>query len=240
MKLSTVPRGRLKSRTLVSIVIPSYNPGFRILKLLRGLKALEIPNSVKEIIVVNDGSIDLVYDQVKKDKEIFYFEHKKNVGKGGAVKTGFEKSKGDILMIQDDDLEYDVLDIPKLLAPILGGKTEVVFGSRSINKKSGYSSKMYLWGGLLVNNIIKLFLKKNITDSITGSKAFTRNVYEKIKPIESKGFDIESELTVKIVKNGFDILEVPISYYPRTREEGKNIRWYHAFRIIIGIWRYSR
>lgn len=229
-----------KKSVMLSIIIPSYNPGKRLLVLIKKLKALNLPVISKEIIVVNDGSRDPIYNDVKKEKGIIYIEHRKNKGKGGAVKTGFLKAKGDILLIQDDDLEYDTENITGLIKPLLLGKSDVVYGSRRLNKNNKYSSKMYLWGGSFVNLLISLFLRQNITDSITGAKAFTRKVYEKIKPIESHGFEIESEITAKIVKNGFKILEVPITYYPRSRKEGKNIRWHHGFKLVWALLKYSR
>jgi len=239
MKLSTRHTRDVPKKQVLSIIIPSYNAGDRILTLLKKLKTLHVPQVQKEIIVINDASKDPVYKQVSGQEGVIYLEHSKNKGKGGALRTGFKRATGDILLIQDDDLEYDVRNIPKLLSPILSGEAEVVFGSRRLNKKNKYASMAYFLGGSFVNFVVKVFLRQNITDAITGSKVFTRKVYEEIKPIESQGFDIESELTVKIVKSGFRIVEVPIIYSPRTRKEGKNIRWYHAFKLITALWKYS-
>lgn len=222
----------------LSIIIPSYNSGKRLITLLEKLQKIKINGFTKEIIVINDASTDPVYSKVKKSNNIIYIEHKKNTGKGGAVMTGFEKATGDVLLIQDDDLEYDPSDIPILLAPIIAKKTRIVFGSRRLNRKNIYSSKKYLWGGILVNLIISVVLRRRLTDPITGYKALTRNVYNKLKPIESKGFEVEAELTAKAVRERLSIIEVPIRYSPRTHQEGKNIRWYHGFKIILALLKY--
>lgn len=216
----------------LSIIVPAYNSAQRLPALISKLKKISIKNFNIEIIVVDDASKDNTYGVLEKISGIKLLHHIKNVGKGGAVKSGLSIATGDILLIQDDDLEYDPKDIPSLISPIINNEADAVFGSRRLNKKNNYISPSYNMGATIVNNLIKIIIGKNLTDPITGYKAFTREVYKKIQPIESKGFEIEAELTAKISKNNFKIKEVPISYSPRSIEEGKNIRWHHAFPII--------
>ena len=222
----------------LSIIIPAYNSAPKLPHLISKLKKLSIKNSETEIIVVDDASKDDTYEKIKKISGIKLIHHIKNTGKGGALKSGLSVATGDILLIQDDDLEYNPEDIPSLISPIIKNEADAVFGSRRLNKKNKYISTSYKVGATIVNNIIKIIIGKNLTDPITGYKAFTKEVYRQIQPIESKGFEIEAELTAKISKKGFKIVEVPISYSPRSIEEGKNIRWHHAFPIIKSIIKY--
>lgn len=222
----------------VSIIIPAYNSADKIHKLIKRINEANFDKLQTEIIVVDDASKDNTHAELAKIKGIKTVRHKKNTGKGGAVRTGLKIATGDIFFIQDDDLEYDPLEIPKIIKPILLKKTEVVYGSRRLNKKNKYSSRLYYWGGILVDTVIRLVLRSSTTDAITGSKAFTRKVYNKIKPIETNGFEIEAEITAKIIKAGFIPHEIPIQYSPRSHTEGKNIRWHHAFPIFKTLIKY--
>lgn len=217
---------------IISIIIPAYNSNQRVVGLIDRIKKVNFKKNTVEIIVVNDASTDNTLALLHGIKKINLISHKKNTGKGGAVSTGLKASKGDILFIQDDDLEYDPLDIPKIIEPIIKNRTEVVYGSRRMNKKNTYSSPLYYWGGVFIDSIISLTLRYPLSDAITGSKAFTRGVYLAIAPLETKGFEIEAEITAKIIKNKFKIIEIPISYSPRTHSEGKNIRWLDAIPIV--------
>jgi len=223
----------------LSIIIPAYNSEQKISKTINKLKKNSLSGITKEIVVVDDCSKDNTYRILKKITGIILIHHKINTGKGGAVRSGLNKATGDILCIQDDDLEYDPLEIPRLLKPILEGKTKVVFGSRRLDKSNQYSSFLYYFGGVMIDSFISLVLRTKLTDAITGAKVFTREVYNKIKPIETNGFDIEAEIAVKTVKAGFKPLEIPISYNPRTHKEGKNIRWHHALPILKALFKYS-
>lgn len=223
----------------VSIVIPAYNSGQRVETLLEKLKKLSLSGIQKEIIVVDDASTNDTYQRLKKISGITLIHHTKNTGKGGAIRTGLKQAKGEILLLQDDDLEYDPEDIPKLLKPILTNQAKIVFGSRRLNKKNTYSSFLYYAGGVFVDFIISIVLHSGTTDAITGSKAFTREVYDAIRPIESAGFEIEAEIAAKAVRAGFRATEVAISYNPRTHQEGKNIRWHHAIPIFKTLMRYA-
>src|SRR3989344_5032386 len=163
----------------LSIIIPSYNNSQRLVALLKEIKKIKVPQVEKEIIIINDASPDVSYERIKKMKGIIYLFHKKNTGKGGALRTGFKKATGDILFIQDDDLEYSCDNIPILLEPILNNSSEVVYGSRRLNKKNKYSSQTYFLGGVFINTLFRIILRRNLTDSITGAKVMTRNVYNK-------------------------------------------------------------
>ncbi len=223
----------------ISIIIPAYNSETRIPKLIQQVQDVQLPNLKKEIIVVDDYSTDNTYNALQKIKGITLLHHNKNTGKGGAVRTGLAAATGTILFLQDDDLEYNPQDIPVIIQPILDKKAEIVFGSRRLNNKNAYSSSLYYIGGVFVDQIISFILQSNTTDAITGSKAFTRNVYNTLLPIKSNGFEIEAEIAAKAVKKGFKPIEVPISYNPRTVAEGKNIRWHHAYPIIMTLLRYA-
>lgn len=221
---------RLIEMRSISIIIPTYNSEKNIQKLIDILKTVPL-RLKKEIIVVNDCSFDKTGEILKKIKGIKVITNRVNLGKGGALKAGLLQAKGELLFTQDDDLEYDPHDIPKVIKPILEGKTEIVFGSREqeYKKYKGF----YNLGRIFLNKFISFLLGFEITDTITGSKAFTRNVLNAISPIISKGFDVETEIAAKAVKHGFIPVEVPISYRPRSEEEGKNIRWFHSLPIIF-------
>lgn len=223
---------------LLSIIIPAYNSEKTIKKLIDRLNKVKIKGVAKEIIVVDDCSRDKTPQIVKKIKGLKLISHKKNTGKGGALRSGFENAKGDILFVLDDDLEYDPLEIPLLVQPILDKKTEVVFGSRYL-EGSSHSSLVYYWGGKLIDWAVRVMLRCDLADALTASKMFTRRIYDSIRPIESKGFEVEQEITAKIVKMGIKPLEVAITYTPRTHAQGKNVRWHHAFPMLKALFKYS-
>ncbi len=224
---------------ILSIIVPAYNEEKTVGELAIKLKSLRLPKMRKEIIFVDDGSKDETAKILTKTAGIILVKHRRNKGKGAAVVTGLRKARGDIVLIQDADLEYDPKDIPRIIKPIVDGKTEIVYGSRNLGKRTSYSYFHYYVGGLMIEKICNWMLKTQITDSITGTKAFTKNVYRKIRPIKSRGFEIEAEITAKIVKAGFEIKEVPISYKARSHREGKKIRWHDALRLLKATWDYS-
>lgn len=220
----------------LSIVIPCYNEARTIKKLLNGIKKVKISGLQKEVIVVDDASTDQSMRILKGTRGIKIVKHKQNKGKGASVIDGLKKAKGDILMIQDADLEYFPTDIPKMLKPIIDGKADVVYGSRNLGGRKSYSTLFFYIGGLFIEGLTNFMLGTNLTDSITGSKAFTKSVYKRICPLTSSGFEIEGELTAKIIGGEFKIKEVPIRYKARSKKQGKNIRWHHAFSIIKSVW----
>lgn len=223
----------------LSIIIPVYNEEKTLIKILRKVESVKLPSVgcseiKKEIILVDDCSNDKSREILKKlEKKGKYkiLYHKANGGKGRALRTGFRHATGDIILIQDADLEYDPNDYPKLLKPILSGKTKVVYGSRFKSSKGKLKEKQHLtyllhslgnWG---LTQITNLLFWTRLTDMETCYKVFTRNVLKKIGKLRAQRFDFEPELTAKILKRGFKIKEVPIRYYSRDFDEGKKITW---------------
>lgn len=223
----------------LSIVIPCYNEQNTILSLVK--KVLESPISNKEIIVVEDCSTDdtrrILEEQVRPlVSKIIY--HEKNAGKGAALRTGFQAATGDIVIIQDADLEYDPMEYPIVIAPIVDGKAEVVYGSRFLAKKrKGYLANRLANRGLTAFS--NLFTGQHLTDMETCYKAFKREVIQSMNLKENR-FGFEPEVTARISAKKIRITEVPISYYPRTNDEGKKIGFKDGLRALYVIWNYRR
>ena len=223
----------------ISVIIPSYNDKPTITKIIERVKE-SLPYG-REIIIVDDGSTDGSRDTLKniEGEGVKVIFHERNIGKGGAIKTGFAQAKGDIVVIQDSDLEYDPREIPFLIQPIKDGVADAVFGSRLTG---GKPQRVHMFWHKVGNNFITLIANvlynSTLTDVTTGYKAFKRDFVKNIK-IKSKGFAIESELTAKILKKGARLYELPISYYGRSYKEGKKIRFYHAFEIIWALFRFK-
>ncbi len=215
--------------------MPVYNEAATINEIILRVQAVE---REKEIVVVDDGSTDGTVERLKEiDKQydnVRVFYHEKNCGKGAALQTGFEKMGGDIIIIQDADLEYDPRDYEALLVPILDGRADVVYGSRFLG---GPHRVLYFWhyvGNKLVTLLSDAFSNLNLTDMETCYKVFKREVLEKIK-LKSKRFGFEPEFTMKIAKKGFRVYEVPISYSGRTYREGKKIVWKDGIKAFFAI-----
>jgi len=215
----------------ISICIPVFNEEKTIDEILNKVLK-ETENWNKEIIVINDGSTDKTSEELKKflDK-IILINLEKNQGKGFALREGFKKASGDIIIIQDADLEYDPKDYQNLLTPILEGKTKIVYGSRNLNPENKPSSKIYLYGGKFITAIFNLLFKTRLTDINTGYKIFKREILNNLSLKEDR-FVFCEEFTAKVIKKGFSIFEVPISYQGRSFFEGKKLRWYHGLRSI--------
>lgn len=226
-----------KENVTLTIVIPCYNERENIIGILDKIDRAEI--SKKEIIVVDDmstdGTRDILEKQVKpRVAEVVY--HKENGGKGAALKTGFAHATGDIVIIQDADLEYDPLEYPKVIAPIIRGEADVVYGSRFLNTRAkGYLSNRL--ANKLLTFLSNLFTHLHLTDMETCYKAFKREIIQSVD-IEEKRFGFEPEITAKIAKMKVRVKEVPISYYPRTNEEGKKIGFKDGLRAIYCILKY--
>lgn len=230
--------------TKLSVVIPAYNEQATIEMLLARVAAAPLPPGVTlEMVVVDDGSRDgtreLLRELVKKGEPPFvYVEHEKNQGKGAAVRTGFAKATGDVLLVQDADLEYSPNDYPVLLQPILDGQAEVVFGSRFLG---GPHRVLFFWhsvGNRFLTMLSNMFTDLNLSDMETCYKVFKAEVLRGME-LKSNRFGIEPELTARVAKTRARIYEVPISYHGRTYAEGKKIGWKDGFSAIWSILRFN-
>lgn len=209
---------------LLTVIMPVYNESLTIQKALDAVKNAPFN---KEILVVDDGSEDGTREVLERisDDSVRVVFHPGNRGKGAAVQTGLENARGDIILIQDADLEYDPQEYPSLLFPILKGVADAVYGSRFGGH--GAHRVLYFWhymGNRFLTFLSNMFTNLNLTDMETCYKAFTREALEGIRIME-KRFGFEPEITAKIAKKKLRIYEVPISYYGRTYEEGKKINW---------------
>ena|SRR6185295_8916810 len=228
----------------LSVVIPAYNERATIADLLRRVAAAPVPADVEiEIVVVDDGSKDGTRELLREiagrgEPEIRLIEQPENQGKGAAIRTGFLAVTGDLVLIQDADLEYDPRDYPVLLQPILDDEADVVFGSRFLG---GPHRVLFFWhyvGNRFLTMLSNMMTDLNLSDMETCYKVFRRQVLEGIT-LRSNRFGIEPELTAKVAKRGARMYEVPISYRGRTYAEGKKIGWKDGFSAIYAILRYN-
>lgn len=224
----------------LSIVIPCYNEKNTIRDIIAAVRASPVRD--KEIIIVDDFSTDGTRDLLKNelsstvDKIIF---HEFNQGKGAALRTGIKEATGDVVVIQDADLEYDPQEYPILMEPIVKGRADVVFGSRFMG--GGAHRVVYFWhmiGNKVLTLLSNMCTNLNLTDMETCYKLFKREVIQSIN-IEENRFGFEPEITAKVAKKGVIIYEVGISYYGRTYAEGKKIGWRDGFRAIYCILKYN-
>lgn len=225
----------------LSIIIPAYNEKRTIKELISQVQAVSLPQVEKEILVIDDGSTDGTRDILENIKGIHYIFHEKNQGKGGAIKTGFQNATGDILLIQDADLEYDPSEYGRLLAPMLSGHADVVYGSRFIG--SDPHRVLYIWhymANKFLTALSNIFTGLNLSDMETCYKAFRREVTDSFKnKLVSKKFGIEPELTAYVAKGRWRVYEIGISYYGRTYEEGKKINWKDGLAAMWHIVRFN-
>ena len=222
----------------VSIIIPSFNEGLTLFEVVRKVLSVRLSDYSKEIIIVDDGSWDdtpKILKKLSKDKRIKLIINNKNLGKGASILKAFKIAQGDIIVIQDADLEYDPADIPKLLKPFQDKKVKVVYGSRVLGHNP-VSHWTFNLGGRLITLITNLLYGTKITDEPTGYKVFRRNVLKDLN-LNSKGFEFCPEVTAKIAKAGIRIIEVPISYRPRSVSE-KKIKWYDGLAAIYYLIKY--
>jgi glycosyltransferase involved in cell wall biosynthesis len=231
----------------LSIVIPAYNEGPTIHHILEKVKAVVLLQGVqKELVIVNDCSKDNTEESIQlyiknnPDLKISYYKHEVNKGKGAAIHTGIKEAKGDFIIVQDADLEYDPQEFNILLKPVLDGFADVVYGSRFMGGKP--HRILFFWhtlGNKFLTFISNMFTNLNLTDMETCYKLFRAEIIKSLDLKENR-FGFEPEVTAKIAKiKKIRIYEVGISYYGRTYEEGKKINWKDGFRAIYCILRYN-
>lgn len=224
----------------LSIIIPVYNEKETIVEIIRRVEAVNLPME-KEIIVVDDFSDDGTRD-ILKNMEARYkiLYHKKNCGKGRALRTGFAVATGNYLAIQDADLEYDPNDFKILLAKIMEPNVAVVYGSRTLHKNYWSlhrSSHIFAMGGFFLSWLTRLLYNVKITDEPTCYKMFTADLLPKLN-LQCERFEFCPELTAKVAKMGIEIHEVPINYHPRRKNEGKKIGWQDGWEAILTLLKY--
>lgn len=207
----------------LSVIMPVYNELYTVEDAVKAVLAV---GRADELLIIDDGSTDgtrALYPAIQAlDPSIRIIQHQKNAGKGAAVRTGFQHASGDILLIQDADLEYDPRDYPSLLGPIEEGRTAVVYGSRF---RGGPTKTMFFWhmvGNKMLTFVTNILYNTILTDMETCYKVFRADVVRDI-PLHAKGFEFEPEITSKVLKRGYRIYEVPISYNGREFEEGKKL-----------------
>ena len=227
--------------TKLSIIVPAYNEEKTILKVIDRVKNTKLKNMEKEIIVVDDFSADGTKRVLSglKGRNLKIFFHEKNRGKGAAIRTALKHATGDIILIQDADLEYDPKEYKKLLKPIIENKTKVVYGSRfkSISKNLEKMYKLHYFGNLFLTVMTNILYGAKITDMETGYKVFKKEVIEGIK-LRARRFDFEPEITAKILKKGYKITEVPIDFIGRKFSEGKKITWKDGVKALLYLIKY--
>jgi len=223
----------------LSIIIPVYNEKNTFNEILKRVRKVRL-GLKKEIIIVDDGSNDGTTELIKKVKggNIKKIFHKKNSGKGKAISTALKHVTGDIVIIQDADLEYNPEEYKKIISPILEGKADVVYGERfSLNKMERWAIPTHFLGNKFLSFLTGLLFLRKVKDMETCYKAFKKEIIEDIK-INSKRFDVEPEITAKILKKRIKIYEVPIYFHPRTFEEGKKINWKDGLIAIYTLLKY--
>jgi glycosyltransferase involved in cell wall biosynthesis len=216
---------------LLSVIVPVYNERETVAELLRQVRSVEIP---KEIIVVDDASVDGTWDVLMEEAsepDTRLYRHRRNLGKGGAVRTGLAQARGDVILIQDADLEYDPRDYHKLLRPILEGRASAVYGSRFL----GEHKAMLFWhsvGNKFLTLVTNILYDSTLTDMETCYKVFTREIGASLD-IQQSRWGVDPEITAKILRQGVRIYEVPIAYSGREAWEGKKISWRDGF-VVLG------
>jgi glycosyltransferase involved in cell wall biosynthesis len=226
-----------KPRTL-SIIIPVFNEEKTLLPLLKKVQSIKLFGMKKEIIIVNDGSSDGTPEILKKLKlpNGRILHHEKNRGKGAALRTAFPQTSGEFVIIQDADLEYDPKDYEKILEPLLEGVADVVYGSRFLGMHRAFLF-WHMVGNVFLTRVTNFLYNTTLTDMETCYKAFKGDLIRQI-PLRSDRFEIEPEMTAKVLKRGYKLYEVPISFRGRGFEEGKKITWRDGFTALYCLIRY--
>jgi dolichol-phosphate hexosyltransferase len=223
----------------LSLVMPVYNEGATLRAILECLGAVDFPVPF-ELLIVDDGSDDGAVEAidprwVPNAERVQVLSARRNQGKGAALRRGFEQARGEILGVQDADLEYDPRDIPTLLRPILDGEAEVVFGTREFGAHASYSYR-YVLGNRLLSTFASMLFDRYVTDVYTCYKFMTRERYKELR-LTASGFEIEAELAGGLLRAGARVYEIPITYVARSREAGKKIRASDGLRGILRLLR---
>jgi glycosyltransferase involved in cell wall biosynthesis len=217
----------------LSVIVPVFNERNTVVEVLRRMRAVELPDGIeREIIVVDDGSADGTRDVLRQlgDSTVRIVLHRDNRGKGAAVRTGIDVASGDYVLIQDADLEYDPEDWPKLIAPVLRGKARVVYGSRFTGERR--NMLFFHWmGNRFLSLVTNVLYNTTLSDMETCYKLVDRELLNDLG-LRCDRFDIEPEITAKILKRGIRIYETPISYTGREFDEGKKITWRDGFAAL--------
>jgi glycosyltransferase involved in cell wall biosynthesis len=222
---------------LLSVIVPVFNERSTVAEVIRRIRAVDLPVEI-EVIVVDDGSSD-GSDKVLAamgDSTVRVINHPSNRGKGAAIRTGLEVARGDLVLVQDADLEYDPADWSKLLQPILRGKAQVVYGSRFTGERKNMLP-LHWMGNRLLSLVTNILYSSTLSDMETCYKLFDRRALDGIT-IESDKFDFEPEITAKVLRRGYRIYEVPISYAGREMDEGKKITWRDGFGALKALVKY--
>jgi glycosyltransferase involved in cell wall biosynthesis len=243
---------------LVSVIMPVYNERKTIQTIVERVQKVAIP---KVLIIVDDGSVDGTrewlyeqFGQASSDEEarqkkscesladcpqVRVLTHRNNQGKGAALKTGFRHARGEIVIVQDADLEYNPEDYPRLLEPLITDQADVVYGSRVLGASAGKRPLVSYLGNRIFTALTNATTGLSLTDVWTGYKVFKKEVLEDISLKESR-FELELELTVKVAQRKWRVMEVPISYIPINKGEGKKIRWRDGIQSIKTLYRYRK
>jgi len=220
----------------LSVIMPVYNEKDTIREIIKKIEAVNIS---KEIIIIDDCSSDGTREIIENEinqRNIIKLFHSKNCGKGYAIRTGLTKASGDIIIIQDADLEYDPEDYYKLVKPIMEGYASVVYGSRVLGKNK-ISYLRFALGGKFLSFLTNILYGSNITDEPTCYKVFKADLIKSLN-LKCKGFEFCPEVTAKVLKKGYKIFELPISYFPRKIEEGKKINYKDGLQAIWTLIKY--